>query len=130
MPFETPAAAVVVTSRDLAGTWSPMSSRSATVFIGSGAAVLRVLAEGSRVGLFLSVEEGVRAGGGVGEVSGVGVEVAAGGLDGLVSEDALEDVEGDAGVGEPGCSGVTEPVPGEARQFEVGDELIPFRCVP
>jgi hypothetical protein len=78
----------------------------------------------------LPVEERVRAGSSVGEVPGVGVQVAAGGLDGLVPEDALEDMEGDAGVGEPGRSGVTKPVPGEARLFKMGDELISFRRVP
>lgn len=66
------------------------------------------------VWVFVSVEERVGACGGVGEVPGVGVEVAAGSLDRFVAEDALEDVEWDACVGEPGRSGVAEPVPGEA----------------
>lgn len=58
------------------------------------------------------------------------MQVAASCLDGFVPEDALEDMEWDAGVCEPGCSGVPEPVPGEARQIEIRDELIPFRRVP
>lgn len=62
----------------------------------------------------VSVEERVGACSGVGEVSGVGVQVAAGRLDRFVAEDALEDMEGDAGVGEPGRSGMAESVPGEA----------------
>ena len=78
----------------------------------------------------MSVEERVGACGSVGEVPGVGVEVAAGSLDRFVAKDALEDMEWDASVGEPGRSGVTEPVPGEAGQLELGDELVPLRRIP
>lgn len=80
--------------------------------------------------VFVCDEERVGASGSVGEVPGVGVETAVGGLDRCAAEDVLEDVEGDVGVGEPGCSGVPEAMPGEVRQVEIGDELIPFRRVP
>ncbi|GAA1187279.1 hypothetical protein GCM10009674_28050 [Nesterenkonia xinjiangensis] len=66
----------------------------------------------------------------VGEVSPVGVQAAAGGLDGLVAEDALEDVEWNARISESSCSGVTKSVQGEAWQVECGGDLIPRRRAP
>lgn len=58
-------------------------------------------------GLRRSGEEGVGLfGGGGGEVTVVGAEVAAGGLDGGVAEDVLEDVQRSASVGHPGGYGV------------------------
>src|SRR5690606_30002047 len=111
--FRDASVSAVVTSRDLAGTYSPfwvaiggLSSSRCRRSTGRGGAFA--------LGVFVSVEERVGACGGVGEVPGVGVEVAAGGLDRFVAEDALEDVERDACVGEPGRSGVTQSVPGEA----------------
>ena len=47
----------------------------------------------------MSVEEGVGLLGGGGEVPGVWVQVAAGGLDGFVPDDVLRHVRGDACVG-------------------------------
>lgn len=70
-------------------------------------------------------EELVGLSGGFGEVSVVGVEVALGGLDLLVSEDLLEHVQGDAGVGHPGCSGVSQPVTGEVTEAELLHEVVP-----
>lgn len=80
--------------------------------------------------VFVCDEVRVGASGSVGEVPGIGVETAVGGLDRCAAEDVLEDVEGDAGVGEPGCSGVPEAVKGEARPVTIGDELIRCRRVP
>lgn len=60
----------------------------------------------------------------------VGVEVAAGGLDGRVAEDVLEDVQRDAGVGEPGRAGVPEAVPSEVGEAEITDDLVPVGRVP
>ena len=51
--------------------------------------------------------------GGGHEMAGVGVQVAAGGLDGFVAEDALQHVQWDARVGHPGRAGVAEPVPSQ-----------------
>ena len=51
-------------------------------------------------------EIGVRLRGGGRKVSRVGVEIAAGRFEGLVAEDALQDVQRDAGVGHPGRPGV------------------------
>ncbi|MGC0364239.1 hypothetical protein ABH922_002223 [Rhodococcus sp. 27YEA15] len=55
----------------------------------------------------------------------VWVQVALGGLDRLVPEDLLEHMEGDAGVGHPGCSGVAEPVAGEVVEAELCHEVVP-----
>lgn len=54
----------------------------------------------------------------------VGVQVAAGGLNGGMAEDVLEDVQRDARVGHPGGSGVAEAVPGEIGQAEIADDLV------
>lgn len=59
----------------------------------------------------------------------VGVQVSAGGLDGGVAEDVLEDVQRDACVGHPGGSGVPEAVSGEVGQAEIADDLVPVRGV-
>lgn len=67
---------------------------------------------------------------GFGEVPVVGVEIALGGLDRLVPEDLLEDVQGDAGVGHPRRPGVPEAVSGEIPQPESCDEVIPVSRVP
>ena len=42
-----------------------------------------------------------------------------------MSEDLLEDMEGDSGVGEPGGTGVSEAVSGEVGQTEVSNALVP-----
>ncbi len=60
----------------------------------------------------------------------VGVQVSAGGLDGCVAEDVLEDVQRDACVRHPGRAGVTEAVPGEVGQAKIADDLVPVRRVP
>lgn len=60
----------------------------------------------------------------------VGVKVSAGGLDGGVAEEVLEDVERDASVSHPGRAGVPEAVLGEVGQAEIADDLVPVRRVP
>jgi len=75
---------------------------------------------------FLGIEEDVGLLGCGGEVPGVRVQVAAGGFDGLVPQDALQHVQRNARVGEPCRAGVSEPVPGEGRQAQAGDEVVPF----
>lgn len=55
----------------------------------------------------------------------VGVQVALGGLEGLVAEDSLEHVQGDAGVGHPGRPGVAEAVPGEVFKTEALPRVVP-----
>ncbi|ODT40217.1 MAG: hypothetical protein ABS62_10970 [Microbacterium sp. SCN 70-200] len=42
-----------------------------------------------------------------------------------MSEDLLEDMEGDSGVGEPGGAGVSETVSCEIGQAEVSNNLVP-----
>src|SRR3546814_13769483 len=42
-----------------------------------------------------------------------------------MSEDLLEDMEGNTGVGEPSGTGVSETVSGEIRQAEVSNDLVP-----
>jgi hypothetical protein len=59
-------------------------------------------------------------------VADVGVEVELRGLDGFVTEDLLEDMKGNAGVGQPSRAGVSEPVSAEVREPDVGDEGIPL----
>lgn len=46
-----------------------------------------------------------------------------------MSEDLLEDMERDSGVGEPGGIGVSEPVSGEVGEAEVSNDLVPGRGV-
>lgn len=79
---------------------------SSAVFRCGGSTVGRVV----RGGLVTCGQVVGECGAGTGEMADVGVEVALGGGDLVVSGDVLEDVEGDTGVGHPGQSGVAEVV--------------------
>jgi hypothetical protein len=61
---------------------------------------------------------------------GVGMQVSARHGRVLVPGDPLQQVQFDAGVGHPGQRGVPKAVPDQARQPEVGDELVPPGSVP
>lgn len=77
--------------------------------------------------LLLGIEVRVGLRGSGREMAGVRVQVAARRLDGLVSEDALEDMQRDPSVGHPRRAGVSEPVPGERGKSEPGNEFVPLR---
>jgi hypothetical protein len=51
-------------------------------------------------------------------------------LDRLMPEHLLEDVQSDAGVSHPRRPRVPEAVPGEVRQTEARDEVIPVGRIP
>jgi hypothetical protein len=65
-----------------------------------------------------------------GDLADVGVQVSLRGGERSVAGNLAEDVHGDAGVGEPGESGVAEVVPAQAFVAELGDDLVPVSGVP